>query len=654
MLKKDNLLLKIICLLAFLAATYSIFTLGQTCIHSDSAVATRLSRSIIHNKSLLPESWNAVNGELHIFHDIPFAIITSLLITNQSVATMLGSFILVALTAAGMIYFSRKTFADDSWTVAISLFLVYLSGFNATDMLLYQACYTSQMIALTFCFGLLLEARFTDEKRQQRKYYIIYFVLLILMTMGGLRYIAEHVLPILATLVLIDYYHEDIKDIKKWFFTVARDCICVLVPAAVGFGSYKLICKSHNMNDVVSGAMGFPNSLADIGSNLLTTIENIISCFGYSSGAKLVSVLGVKNLISIIIFLLVCIIVPILQTIHIKEEAVKVQAFYIFATVHNLIMLIMVVCCGKVAERYILSTICACIIMSSRYIFSHWIVRGDSQLLWKGLFVLATLAECTAMLLNTSGWQDKLEAEKGLCDTLLEHGLTKGYATYWNAYTYEVYSDNQIEFGAITLDDRYVKNYYWQVDDAAFNDSGQNSFVMLTAAEAEMYPNAIYIQLGDPIEDFVIEDAYIYDFLNDSYTTSDLFVYVYDHDVAADLADGIHDGRLDVSELWFNWLGTMTEDAFYLDNGGIVYGPYGIIDAGEYTVTYEGYGLDLAECDIYSDNNPDAIEYSFLETESGYKIAHLTVTDRVDDIQFRVFNNTDTTVAVSDILVERQ
>lgn len=354
---KENKALKIICLLAFIAASYAIFTFGQTFIHSDSATPILLGKSIFRNKRLLPDSWNPANGELQIFSIVPFSEITSLIITNQSIARVLASFIVVVLSAAGMIYFSQKYFKDASWTISIPLFLVFLSSANTTDMILYQAAYTPVMISLTFCFALLMAARFSDEKLYQRKCYIIYFILLVLMSMNGVRYIAEHVLPILATLVLIDYYHEDIKDIKKWIFTVARDCIAVLIPTAIGFGGYKLICKSHSMNDVVSGATAFADSLADIRENLFATIDNMISCFGYSSGASLVSVLGIKNLISIIIFLLVCVVVPFLQTLHIKEENINVQAFYIFATVHNLIMLILSICCGKTVERYILSTV---------------------------------------------------------------------------------------------------------------------------------------------------------------------------------------------------------------------------------------------------------------------------------------------------------
>lgn len=81
---KENKALKIICLLAFIAASYAIFTFGQTYIHSDSATPILLGKSIFRNKRLLPDSWNPANGELQIFSIVPFSEITSLLITTKA------------------------------------------------------------------------------------------------------------------------------------------------------------------------------------------------------------------------------------------------------------------------------------------------------------------------------------------------------------------------------------------------------------------------------------------------------------------------------------------------------------------------------------------------------------------------------------------
>ena len=117
------------------------------------------------------------------------------------------------------------------------------------------------------------------------------------------------------------------------------------------------------------------------------------------------------------------------------------------------------------------------------------------------------------------------------------------------------------------------------------------------------------------------------------------------------MGDGVYDGVLDVSELYFNWLGTRTETEIYMDKGGIVYGPYCNIEPGSYMVTYEGYGFDFLDLDIYSAANPDAVSYEILSQDETTAPVALTITDSVKDIQFTATNNTDERAALVRIWV---
>jgi len=67
-----------------------------------------------------------------------------------------------------------------------------------------------------------------------------------------------------------------------------------------------------------------------------------------------------------------------------------------------------------------------------------------------------------------------------LAQTLKEHELTKGYATFWHAGSVTVFSDGYTQSVSVTIDDKGVSPYYYQNERVWFEDvDGQDKYYLI-------------------------------------------------------------------------------------------------------------------------------------------------------------------------------
>ncbi len=631
---------------------FSLFTYGRAHIQGDNAQSLRYANAILAEHSLFPKEWSYMNGEFYIFNSMPFAVLFCMFIGDKSIAIVLGTLVTIGIAVAGIILLSERVFKSKCWTLIIPLFLICMSSSEARYMIIYMGAYVMEMAAVTLIFYLL----YKGIKEESRGHLAAHSILLFIMIAGGSRYLAEYSLPVLVAILFAAYLQlreKNTCDAKLDVRYLGRVVLFVLIPSLVGFVFYKYLAATHSMVGNGVENLVLEDSVEAVFANILTVICDFFNIFGYKADAAVVSTLGLQSLVGIVLCIIICFVIPILQAVKIKAESKEVQLYFIFGLVHNLVLFMVAVLCGKCTERYLLSSAYVWIVISARFIYEYLLKnKRYKALLWEVLFVVAIFIEGFALLASDTDSKAGMESYEKICHALSEHGLTHGYASYWTGYPIEVYSNNAIQMGGVQLAERTINKYYCLNDSNVFESDCDKTFVMLTREEDAVSNSAIYIQLGDPVEDFVIEDVYLSTEFDGSYTSTDLYVYVFDHDAAADMGDGVHDGVLDVSELYFNWLGTRTENEIYMDKGGIVYGPYCSIEPGNYRVTYEGYGFNFCDLDIYSAEKPEAVSYQILSQDETTAVVDLIITDSVKDIQFTATNNTDERAALVKIRVE--
>ncbi len=525
---------------SMMAIIYSLFTFGQASFNSDSAIPIRSYRIIAETKKLFPTSWLDANGEYYIFHSNSIGILMVLLFKNQSLGRVVASFICIFIATVGTMFLSKKLFDNNSWAVSLPLIFLFMQGIEALDVLVYQAAYTALVVSATFCSAatyLIL----VEEESKTRKSIVIKALLcssIFFMTLSGKRYFAEFIVPVVIAIVCFVYfdsqYFEGIEK-KKLILKMATIFGYLLIPAALGFGTYKWLASWHQLTETAHTQLIFIESLDALREYVYYTFINVFKLFGFKANITFQSIYGVHNVLSIVIAFLICFIIPIKQFMEIKNENAPTKYFLYFGYIHNFIMII--ISClfvGKANERYMISTVIIFILISSRYVYDRLLSKGGKiGNAWAFLWLVAVLIECISLLSYSKGWKEVYDSNKELATHIAESGYAKGYGTYLNVMNMEIYSDKALQLGCVTVDGASLtlgggSNY----DARVLLGTEQPTFLLLRDYEAEQ-ATELMNQLSEPVK---TEDVKILGYddngeIVEKYAT----VYYFNYDIANSL-----------------------------------------------------------------------------------------------------------------------
>lgn len=516
-----------VCLMAVAAAVYSTLTYGQANIHSDTAIATILAQSQMRYGSMFPESWCYANGELWVLAMNIFVMPFSAVLHNQSLARALGSVLLIFMAMGGIFYQSRESFQDQSWMLGIPVFLLFLHGpgvwNGSADMILYQAAYTGPMLWMTVNCTLACSIFLRKNRKWETA---LLAVLLMLLCMGGIRYVAESVLPLWGACMVVLYMQNQkavrIRDCRDGFQRAVGLSLVIGLPSAAGWFLYRRLCAVHILINTGNNATQFVGSLNDCWNNLIVAFLNMFSNFGFLGNAELFTVDGIRNMVSVFACILIVFVIPVLQLRRLREENEAVVFFCVFGVLHNIIMFLLAVFFGKISDNYLLTFIYVFIIISARYVMAYWLRPQNLQkVAYLFIFIASVTVQCMAVLKQSSGWVVSLEEKKAFAQELVSHGLHKGYATFWNAYANEVYSDLQLHIGGIVVGEDDIVPYRWLVDLNIFQAEDTDTFLLLSPEENDAIGNSLPALYGDPMQVFSVNDMY---------------VYVFDHDIMKEVS----------------------------------------------------------------------------------------------------------------------
>lgn len=516
-----QIVIKSVCLLAISTIFYSIMTYGQTYIYNDVATASMLAKCMIESHSLFPSSWAYANGEIWTLSSALLCVLPTWLISDQSLARMLTSVIFILLAVLALRYQSKKLFQDDSWAIAVPICFVLMSG--VTQYMLYEVAYTGHVIWIALCPTLLFLAVKGNEKKR-KLYGAIFFLIMATLCMSGIRYVAEQTLPLLITCFVVIYIQEKKEDkiridiVKEWM----KPTVLTAMSTVIGYAIYHWLCTWHHTGDTVNNATVFVNYTSLLGDGIRDMLYSLLMNFGFVGGVNVFSLTGIMNCISIFLFTVVCLVVPILQIIKIKDESEGTQFFCIYALSHNFVMICMAVLLGKTETRYLTSTVIAFVMVFARFAYKYWLKGVEIRALaFVSVLTLITLVGCLGVGLRSRGWENEVAQKKEFNQVLINHGLKKGYSPSQElAYINNVYSDFQIQYGVIDVVEEHAYTPYWLIDINTYvPQKGIKSFLLLSEEDNESMGGYIEEMFGAPCDFFMNQGNYI---------------YVYDHDIAVD------------------------------------------------------------------------------------------------------------------------
>lgn len=518
-----QIVLKRMCLICTGVAAYAILTFGQAYLHSDTAIATLLVQAQIKHGNIFPDTWAYANGEVWFLSLNVFTAPFCVFMENQSLARQMGSLAIAVVSMLSIYYHDKIMFKNSSWVISIPVFFIFMYG--SGDMNLYSAAY---MIILMFLLGLISMSYIVICEKRCKWMILFFFILDIAVHISGIRYMAEFTVPFWLTCNVMLYLEQkDMKEVNVRM--IINKCgfysVLLLIPMIIGYGFiYKSISATHIVNHTANNTMVFIKSFQDFWNNLLVILSDLFINFGFSGGVELFTMAGIRNMISISACLFLVFIIPVMQAVKIKKEAKDIQFFFIFMICHNLIFLLLGSLFGKAStRRYMLSSEYLLILISSRYIMKYWICAKSRshRVFWTSIIMAASIFSCISVFQTSDGWVDKVEEKRQFAQDLMDRGLNqyKGYATFWNAYVYEIHSDLKLRFAAVDYPDGVYSGTAkkWLVDTERYVVENIGSFLLLSEQENQV--------LGEVLEE-------VYGIAEKRFVLNNMYVYVWNYDIA--------------------------------------------------------------------------------------------------------------------------
>ena len=635
--------LMLIASFAFLCAAFFSLTMGQASIHSDTATSSILARAVYRQHSFIPRTWTYAHMDVWTITIGLFVLPFPAIIPDQSVARMIGTVFSFLIGSLSIVYACKKGWKNDAWGIIIPVILLFMTG--QLDIQYMQAGYTSYITEIPFA---TLMIYLITQKTEKKRYYVFYSIFLFVYCMGGIRQVAEHVIPVwLASMLLVwsRIRNEEKIDLKENIKECFRRSIWIAIPAVAGLAAYASVLLTHNVTGIPKGSgMQLPDSMGDIISILISIISGIYSTMGYQGGTSLFSVEGISSIVSMVMCSIVVFIVPVLQAMKLKDEDEFTRFFFFFTVVHNIIMIFMSIFFGYyTTSYYMVTSIYACMILSGRYIYVSWIKQKSiARYAWFALFIIAIFIQGVSLISKTSGWKEKLAEAEALPQELASMGLTKGYADYWNAYNNEVYSDFKTLYCGIEISDANVRPYYFLNDSSIYEPSEGKSFILLEESDF----NRI-----DMMEEKFGKAEQILD-------RGKYKVLIFDHDIAMDMRNVLDDNVIEYSEFLpvvpYDEL-KYTDDAVVLKSGQQVNSEFVPLNAGTY----------ILECDVDRPENMSvavvsrthrwgAVSLTEIEAVEGKRRFELILKNDQPLMEFRVVNNGTESLSVYNISVTKE
>ncbi len=521
-------LLELSCFMLFGIAAYSTLTYGQASIHGDTAIATLLSQAELKYRSLLPRSWVYANGDLWILDTQLATLPFTLILKNQSLARMLGTLVMMILGALGLYLLDRYLLHSGSHLISIPVLFVFFFGGNYTlmwgnDHIIYQASYTCWLFLIPAILILTYHVISNDviKESKGRIYLAIYLIFAVICYARGVRAAAELMIPVAGASLLLGQIRDPKLITKKKLFDMAL----VFIPMILGLLIYKAILATHIVNISSTSSAVFVASQEEMLTNLVTAFRNLFNIFGFNKGVAAASVEGLADLVAIFCCLLFVFVFPALEISKLREEEEGFVFFFIFAMIHNGLMLIATICfSGKTSPSHILSFVLVSVMLSSHYVMKHLMTVKDTGKIFCILFLIASLIMGSQLALKSRGWTGKLADRRYAAEVLMEHGLSDymGYGTFWNIYPLSIYSNLKLDVAAIGYSDLAVgltpHANLVDINKYSPQPDKKGAYILLNYNENE--------ELGGTLESVIGE-------CSEKFTIGEDHIYVWDHDICS-------------------------------------------------------------------------------------------------------------------------
>lgn len=216
-----------------------------------------------------------------------------------------------------------------------------------------------------------------------------------------------------------------------------------------------------------------------------------------------------------------------------------------------------------------------------------------------------------------------------LINILEENHLTNGYASFWNASSVTVLSNEKVKVRAIIDNNQRFQMHNWFCKNEWYAEPA-NFIVTLDDDISGITKHNVEAVLGVADKNIICGQ---YEIL------------VYDFDISKFLSNGLDDGVLNAFEWYGNEKTRLEDNERVLYAGGMLWGPYSSVAEGKYAAIIHGRNLDNAEFDVYSNKRGTIVERQTIDQSKDFSF-NFDLNEAVDDLEIRVYNNSNEQVEI--------
>jgi hypothetical protein len=468
-------------------------------LDSDAAVPAVLASDVLRTRSLLPAGWFVANGELWLLAPhlivVPFAAVLGTSVSTLALANATGLVLAVLALAALVALVTRSVaFALIVATGAFALFS-FLQLQNVYSQLAYGWFTATLAVLAVLAIVILRTSRESSDVWLWGGAAFVYAIVLLAFAAGSPpRAAAFWCLPFaLATLV----------GPRAWPRRNRRDAIAltiiVLVIAAV---THDLLVRGHSAMPSAGTHYASPERwLADF-TRLVRTISMLI---GPLPGKGIAGAFAIARVLCFAAGALIVAAYAFVRSTRSPENAWLVRYVAIACVVVIGALFARGFSASMFALHYIIPNALLVLAAGMTTLWHASAAHRAIRLAVAGVFAMGLCGTGVLWTNSFAGATTTCGAEQRICalvSALEERGLTRGYASYWNANVTSVASNDTIAVGGVRLSPEMLP-VRWLIDAQAFAPfrPGEHFFVAIAADDRASFNAAAFdADMGPPIE----------------------------------------------------------------------------------------------------------------------------------------------------------
>ena len=483
-----------IALLNLILVLLYIFFTFRWYFHSDAATKVLLASEIIKKGTIIPHDWYYVNGDVWFFFiHMPLVLIGKILGFGWN-SYILNSLVFVSIYLAAIIYFIKQFKVD--FISKILLFVLAISAYSSVNamMVFGELAGISEPIFIFAMLGIFLSL----EKSNKKRYYWLMGLLIFVYVVGApSRSFIYNVFPALMVTFLL---YLDTRS-KRYLYLLGT----IIVTFAAALAVYYLVFIPNVLMEYSRNNLSFA-SYDEVLMNIDLFAKGLFFYFSLE-GPRNVKVESLNGALYFFNFLLVLfMIISVFKMSHNKSKNIDIVNILSFLLVYFIVVLtylyIFTNPLAKDATTFRYFRPLFYIVMIFTVLHINKFEKVLRNLTISFILIFLTI-ENYQIYTNSASPKQLMQARnnhESVANYIVEHNLTYGFASYWNAGLTMALAKNKAIVAPI-----YMHNFEprrWLSSESWFHNlKAKKTFLLLTSGEYNNLKSSLKKFINkDPIE----------------------------------------------------------------------------------------------------------------------------------------------------------